>query len=373
MFEEIENVIIDIKKKFRKKKNNMFDKNLNKRILAYVIDSTIVLLLTLLITNIKYLNPTFDDALEKSNTLEKLNTSNILIQNYLPICYKDEKIEEEEYNELIKDNEYFGYLVVDAYSDKVITKEEYDQILLEAKNIYNEKAPSIYKEALKANWYTYVIYFVVYLAYFVIFNLITNGITLGKKITGLQIVNVSNSKITWSQYLVRSFLAYGYFIYLIEIVIPYIIPDNYIVKVAGILSLIMNTLQIIVAVSVIFNTEHLGLHDRLAKTKVIDPKDKVLEARIIDLQLLSDSKARELEKITKEEVKDGRVINVSDKQENGKKDAPITDKQKSRISKDKNLNNKKENLEIKNTNYKKNREETPAESSNKEKSRNQER
>ena len=69
MFEKIDNVIIDIKKKFRKKKNNMLDKKLTKRILAYVIDSTIVLLLTLLITNIKYLNPTYDDALEKSNIL----------------------------------------------------------------------------------------------------------------------------------------------------------------------------------------------------------------------------------------------------------------------------------------------------------------
>ena len=51
----------------------MFDKILNKRILAYIIDSTIVLLLTILITNIKYLNPTYDNALEKSNTLQSLN------------------------------------------------------------------------------------------------------------------------------------------------------------------------------------------------------------------------------------------------------------------------------------------------------------
>ena len=283
----------------------MLDKKLTKRILAYVIDSTIVLLLTLLITNIKYLNPTYDDALEKSNILEKLNTSNILIQNYLPICYKDEKIDEEEYNELIKDNEYFGYLVVDAYSDKEITKEEYDSILLEAKNIYNEKAPGIYKEALKANWYTYVIYFVVYLAYFVLFNMITKGITLGKKLTGLQIVGADNSEAAWSQYLIRSLLAYGYFIYLIEIIVPYVTPDNYIVKVAGSLSLVMNTLQIIVAVSIIFNESHQGLHDRLAKTKVIDVKTNILEAKVNDLQLTDVKKNAKLkEEDLKEENKE---------------------------------------------------------------------
>ena len=46
----------------------MTDKKLSKRIFAYIIDSTIVLLLTTLIINIKYLNPTYDTALEKSNT-----------------------------------------------------------------------------------------------------------------------------------------------------------------------------------------------------------------------------------------------------------------------------------------------------------------
>ena len=69
----------------------MTDKKLSKRIFAYIIDSTIVLLLTTLIINIKYLNPTYDTALEKSNTLEKLNISNIQMQNYLPLYYKDKE------------------------------------------------------------------------------------------------------------------------------------------------------------------------------------------------------------------------------------------------------------------------------------------
>ena len=85
----------------------MIDKKLSKRILAYIIDSTIVLLLTVLITNIKYLNPTYDNALEKSNELQSLNLSNIEIQNYLPLYYKDSEISEDEYNDLIKDRLIF--------------------------------------------------------------------------------------------------------------------------------------------------------------------------------------------------------------------------------------------------------------------------
>lgn len=297
----------------------MFDKILNKRILAYIIDSTIVLLLTLLITNIKYLNPTYDNALEKSNTLQSLNMSNTLIQSNLPIYYNDKVIDEDEYAALIKDNEYFGYLIVDAYNDSLISEDEYNYIITEAKRIYNEKAPSIYKENLKANWYTYIVYLVVYFGYFVIFNMITKGITLGKKMTGLQIVSINNEEATFGKYLVRSLVAYGYFIYLIEIIIPYIIPDELIVKVAGGLSLFMIVLQIVVAVSVVANENHLGLHDILAKTKVIDVKDKVLEAKTLEVSTLRVENDKKIDDdfVKENEVEPTKVKDLS-KEENKK-------------------------------------------------------
>ena len=295
----------------------MFDKILNKRILAYIIDSTIVLLLTLLITNIKYLNPTYDNALEKSNTLQSLNMSNTLIQSSLPIYYNDKVIDADEYANLIKDNEYFGYLIVDAYNDSLISEDEYNHIISEAKRIYNEKAPSIYKEALKANWYTYIVYLVVYFGYFVIFNMITKGITLGKKMTGLQIVSTNNEEATFEKYLVRSLVAYGYFIYLIEIIIPYIIPDEFIVKVAGGLSLFMNILQIVVAINVVSNENHLGLHDILAKTKVIDVKDKVLEAKTLEVSTLRVEKDKKIdEALVKENEVEPAKVNDLSKEEN---------------------------------------------------------
>ncbi len=297
----------------------MFDKILNKRILAYIIDSTIVLLLTLLITNIKYLNPTYDNALEKSNTLQSLNMSNTLIQSNLPIYYNDKVIDEDEYAALIKDNEYFGYLIVDAYNDSLISEDEYNYIITEAKRIYNEKAPSIYKENLKANWYTYIVYLVVYFGYFVIFNMITKGITLGKKMTGLQIVSINNEEATFGKYLVRSLVAYGYFIYLIEIIIPYIIPDELIVKVAGGLSLFMIVLQIVVAVSVVANENHLGLHDMLAKTKVIDVKDRVLEAKTLEVSTLRVENDKKIDDdfVKENEVEPTKVKDLS-KEENKK-------------------------------------------------------
>lgn len=285
----------------------MIDKKLSKRILAYIIDSTIVLLLTVLITNIKYLNPTYDNALEKSNELQSLNLSNIEIQNYLPLYYKDSEISEDEYNDLIKDNDYFGYLIVDAYSDSVITEEEYNYIIAEAKKIYNEKAPQVYKDAIESNWYSYLIYLVVYFFYFVIFNIITKGITLGKKITGLQIVGLDNKEATFGQYLLRSLIAYGYFVYLLELIVPHVIPMKYLMYVVGGLSIVMNFLQIVVSISVISNDDNRGLHDILAKTKVIDVREKQKD-KIANLKLLNEEKQKELDDITKKNTEDKDLI-----------------------------------------------------------------
>lgn len=285
----------------------MIDKKLSKRILAYIIDSTIVLLLTVLITNIKYLNPTYDNALEKSNELQSLNLSNIEIQNYLPLYYKDSEISEDEYNDLIKDNDYFGYLIVDAYSDSVITEEEYNYIIAEAKKIYNEKAPQVYKDAIESNWYSYLIYLVVYFFYFVIFNIITKGITLGKKITGLQIVGLDNREATFGQYLFRSLIAYGYFVYLLELIVPHVIPMKYLMYVVGGLSIVMNFLQIVVSISVISNDDNRGLHDILAKTKVIDVREKQKD-KIANLKLLNEEKQKELDDITKKNTEDKDLI-----------------------------------------------------------------
>lgn len=57
----------------------------------------------------------------------------------------------------------------------------------------------------------------------------------------------------------------------------------------------MNTLQLVTGISVIINEEHCGIHDKLAKTKVIETKDNILEARIKDLNLLSPEKKQELD------------------------------------------------------------------------------
>ena len=326
----------------------MIDKELFKRILAYIIDSTVVLLLTTLITNTKYLNPTYDTALERSNELQALSTSDIKIEHYLPFYHKDSEISIGEYDDLIKDNEYFGYLVVDAYSDNVITEEEYNYIMAETKKIYNDKAPQLYMDTLKANWYSYLVYLVVYFFYFVIFNMITKGITLGKKITGLQIVGLDNKEVTWEKYLLRSLIAYGYFIYLLELIVPYIIPLKYLMSVVMGLSVIMNALQIIVSVSVISNEDNRGLHDILAKTKVIDIRES-FQDRLDNIRIVNEEKSKELNDINKDINKEKETIEEVVKPE-------VIGKNKKKPEKKNTVEAKTTEIELENTEIKENSE-----------------
>ena len=321
----------------------MIDKKLLKRILAYIIDSTVVLLLTMLITNTQYLNPTYDTALERSNELQTLNTSDIKIEHYLPLYYKDSEISSGEYDDLIKDNEYFGYLVVDAYSDNVITEEEYNYIMAETKKIYNDKAPQLYMVTLKANWYSYLVYLVVYFFYFVIFNMITKGITLGKKITGLQIVGLDNKEVTFGKYLLRSLIAYGYFIYLLELIVPYIIPLKYLMNVVRGLSVIMNVLQIIVSVSVISNEDNRGLHDILAKTKVIDVRES-FQDRLDNIRIVNEEKSKELDNINKEKETIEEIVKPE-----------VISKNKKKTEKKNTVEAKTTEIELENTEIKENK------------------
>lgn len=300
----------------RRKGKFMKNKNLMKRIMAFIIDYSVVMLLVILVTNTKYLNPTYDEALEKSNNLSSLNNSYVLTTNMFDYYYKDKVITEEEYNTLIKDNDYFGYLIVDAYSDKEISEDEYDYIIKEAKGVYDDKSKDIYYEAIKANWYTYLVYTVVFFGYFVIFNMVTKGVSLGKRMTGLKIVSTNEKNIGLFRYLFRSLVVYGYFVYPLEILLPLVVPREYLASICSYLSLGVNVLQMAVMVSVLYNQDGRGLHDYLVKTKVVPLNDDVMDGVVLETKDINNSQEKDIDEV---DNKDDDSIE-KEKNENKNKD-----------------------------------------------------
>lgn len=322
----------------------MKDKNLMKRVIAYFIDYTVVMLLVMLITSTKYLNPTYDTALEKSEALSSLNTSYVLSTTTFLYYYRDSEISDSEYNDLIKDNDYFGYLIVDAYSDKVITTEEYNKIKDTAKEVYQNKSEDIYYEAIKANWYTYLIYTIVYFGYFVIFNMITKGISLGKRITGLKIASVNGKFVSFGAYLGRSLLAYGYFIYPLEILLPFIVPKVYLASVSSFISLGVNLLQMVVIVSILYNANGRGLHDYAVGTWVVGINDDAMDAVVLEtkeVQEQDEALDNSFEEKTVDEVKSLGIENIEKKAEEKTINRETFEENKEVISSDNSLSNEK--------------------------------
>lgn len=242
---------------------------LGKRVLAYLIDMLVVTVFTMTFTEVKYLNPTYD---EYNSSLDKVNELvNGYAKSYVTFLdyYSDNEISLEEYEDLINDNMFSNYFV-DAYSDNSISEEEKDTIIDEVTKYYEDNVYTIYRDKELASWYYYTVYIVSYLAYFVLFNIITNGATLGKKIMKLRIVSSDDTNAKWYQYLFRTVILFNLWLLLIEILIPYILSDTYFIRATYILSGVYSLLQAIIILTIVFRKDNRGLHDILSKTKVVE-------------------------------------------------------------------------------------------------------
>ena len=158
----------------------MNNKELYKRFIAYLIDYLIVMILVSGLINIKQFNPFYDYMLESNNNYVKLANSYYQMTNMLPYYYEDERLDEDEYNKLLENNDTYKYLIEDAYQDKELSKEEYNNIKTVVTDDYNKNYPELYYKYEKSMIYYYIIYLVIFLLYYVGFNMITKGRTLGK-------------------------------------------------------------------------------------------------------------------------------------------------------------------------------------------------
>ncbi len=243
--------------------------NIFKRVVAYFIDVIIVMILVTVITDSK-INPMYDSYIENGTKYVNYNNSYYKMNYFLPSYYSDNNLSEEEYQKLITDNDIFSYLLVEKYDDKELTKEEYDYILNVVKEDYDKNYKDIYYNYEKSNLFYYIIYVILFLAYFVGFNVITNGVTLGKKICKLKITGSNDEKVHWYNYLIRSLILYNLIFYIIRI--GFILLNNrdiFLTWMNGI-SYIEIIVSYIVIFSILFSKSKIGIHDKLANTKVIN-------------------------------------------------------------------------------------------------------
>jgi len=201
------------------------NKIITKRLTAYILDVFLVYLLIYLISCIRFINPTYDKLIEVTN----------------------------DYN-----------VAIESYNTGEITDDEYFEINKDY--IYN---------ATKYNISTNIVFILVVIAYYGLFQKYNGGQTLGKKIMKIRTVNLDEESPSFVKYLLRIIPMYYV---LLGSVVPFIISSILVFIVnSSSFSIIYSSLvylfiiiSIVSFVMMVIRKDKRGLHDLIAGTKVIE-------------------------------------------------------------------------------------------------------
>lgn len=189
------------------------------RLVAFIIDSILVFLLSL---GVVFVLPGNEKHEKYVKELEQLQVDHLEI-----------KVEDDEYVEKLKD------LVYDAdYTGALVT-------------------------------FTQVIIFI---GYFVVFQYKNNGQTLGKKLMKLKVVSTGSKELKLSQVVIRTALCDSILINLLLVICVLLINRNYYYYASFGLQLLNYGIIIVALFMILFRKDGKGLHDLVAKTKVINTK-----------------------------------------------------------------------------------------------------
>ena len=191
-----------------------------KRIGAYIIDYLFVFLLITMLSQIRVLNPSYEEYAESYVRYEEIM------------------------NDLTVDN-----------AVEIAKSKEYMQVNYDL---------SKYSVSIS------IISLVVYLAYFVGFQKWNNNQTLGKKLFNIQVVGNENKKVGWLQLLWREVVLYNLIWEVLAIVSIWVFNYEGYMYASSLLTFIAGAIIWVNIFFVVIRNDSRGIHDLLAKTKVVE-------------------------------------------------------------------------------------------------------
>lgn len=193
-----------------------------KRIFAYLIDFLVVTFVSMALATLTFLNPKY-----------------------------------EEYSEISE--KYTEY--TEAYYEKEIDATKYASEIRELSYDMNK------------NGYVYIIGdIVIAFLYFGVFQYVTKGQTLGKKIMNIKVVsNKEDKDLKITNYFIRAFILNGVILNIV-ILVAICFKRSVYYQIFNVGSNFNSILSIVLFLSVLFSASGRGLHDVMAGTKVIDLK-----------------------------------------------------------------------------------------------------
>lgn len=248
-------------------------KTILNRVFAYAVDLLILLLVSSILTNISFLNPQLKNYNKYYGQLSDYAKEYNSFISDLEKYYKDGELSEKNYTKLIENHKKYEENLSKYYEDSKLSKKEYKKLEGEVEKDYQKKYEDLAYKIAKNSSISSAIYIIVTILYFGIFNLVTDGQTLGKKIFKLKIVSSDDGKPNIVSYIIRSVLLYNTIYYLVSLIGIYTLNKENYYLVTNIVYQIQYYIQIIIICMVMLRTDGRGLHDILAKTKVISIND----------------------------------------------------------------------------------------------------
>ena len=237
-------------------------KNILKRVGAYFIDLVIITAILSFLTSV-----------------DKINYQYKNYQKY----YKDYVKTTEKYTKVSNKKLHLN----EKYQNKIIKKKKYQNNKKKLDNQIKKYENDIKKIQYNMSRYSIIsniMYIAFILGYFGIFQATNNGQTLGKKLMKLKVVSKDGSNIKIWQALIRSFILFSVWMYIANIICIYTFNYKGYYTANLITSEISRTLNLVTLLMVILTKQGRGIHDYIARTRVIlDSKDSdVVEGEIIN-------------------------------------------------------------------------------------------
>lgn len=246
-------------------------KKIWKRLLAYAIDMMVVMIIAQSLSGVPLFNRQLDEYHKHYQRYTKLVENYTGFKVSLSGDFKDKELTEKEYEKLIKDYPDYEEVIKDVYDDKKLSEKEYNSLIKKIDQEYQDDYREVYYQVEKYSITYFVVYLITVFAYFVGFNKITNGQTLGKKLMRLKVVSSKDSSEVvpiWS-YVVRALLLYQPIYYIIKLIGVNTLGMNDYYNVTSIVYDIQYYLEFLIIIMVMIRMDGRGLHDLLARTRVV--------------------------------------------------------------------------------------------------------
>jgi len=242
-----------------------------KRFLAYTIDLMVVMIIVQSLSSVEFINRQLPKYNKYSNQYVELMTDYSNFKLDLNKNFEDKEISEEEYNKLIEKHDSYKDILVTYYEDSKITEKEYTKLNKKIDKMYQDDYKEIAYKMDKNSIICFIIYLVVVFLYFGGFNKITNGQTLGKKLTRLRIVNNKdkNQNISIFKYFIRAFLLYQPISYLARLIGVLLCGQGSYYTLISVIGDIQYYVEVVILLMIMVRVDGRGLHDILAGTRVI--------------------------------------------------------------------------------------------------------